>query len=187
MKKLLFIGFDTYIPISNLLAITSPISAPIKRRITEAKRNSTILDATFGRKTRSVMITTSNQIILSAIQADTIAKRYNKKNLIIKNVPRLLSIGYENYVLDNIISLIVSSNTSPIKKRIEDAKKENLLIDATFGKKTRSVIVTVDNYLLTTTLLAETISKRYENINNLDMKTEENKNINKNANNINEE
>ena len=60
---------------NKVVAIISPESAPIKRMIQEARERNTLIDATFGRKTRSVLMMDNGQIILSALQAETISHR----------------------------------------------------------------------------------------------------------------
>ncbi|NMD38244.1 MAG: DUF370 domain-containing protein [Christensenellaceae bacterium] len=70
------IGFGNLVSISRIISIVSPDSSPIKRLIQEAREEHRIIDATQGRKTRSVLITDSNHVILSAIQPDTIATRF---------------------------------------------------------------------------------------------------------------
>ena len=60
---------------SRLVAIVSPESAPIKRIIQDARDNSTLIDATYGRRTRAVIITDSDHVILSAVQPETVANR----------------------------------------------------------------------------------------------------------------
>lgn len=77
MSKLLNLGFASYVPIHMVVTFTTPNSAPIKRWIDEAKKNNLLIDATFGRKTRCVVITKTNHIILSALQSETIAKRFS--------------------------------------------------------------------------------------------------------------
>ncbi len=76
--KLVNIGFGNTVSADKIIAIVSPDSAPIKRMVQDAKDNGSAIDATFGRKTRAVIITNSNHIILSAVQADTIAGRIDK-------------------------------------------------------------------------------------------------------------
>jgi len=77
LSKLLNLGFASYVPIHMVVTFTTPNSAPIKRWIDEAKKNNLLIDATFGRKTRCVVITKTNHIILSALQSETIAKRFS--------------------------------------------------------------------------------------------------------------
>ena len=73
--KLINIGFGNMVSANRLVAIVSPESAPIKRIIQDAKERGTLIDATYGRRTRAVIITDSEHIILSAIQSETIANR----------------------------------------------------------------------------------------------------------------
>ncbi|MBQ7971299.1 MAG: DUF370 domain-containing protein, partial [Clostridia bacterium] len=71
------IGFGNMINSSRIIAIVSPDSAPIKRVITEAKDRSVLVDATYGRRTRAVIITDSEHVILSPLQPETVANRLN--------------------------------------------------------------------------------------------------------------
>ena len=65
---------------SRLVAIVSPESAPIKRIIQDAKEHGTLIDATYGRRTRAVIITDSDHVILSAVQPETVANRLNDRD-----------------------------------------------------------------------------------------------------------
>jgi regulator of extracellular matrix RemA (YlzA/DUF370 family) len=80
--KLLNIGFGNMVSTERLVAIVSPDSAPIKRMIQEGRDRGVLIDATYGRKTRSVVIMDSDHIILSAIQPDTVAARLNGKEVV---------------------------------------------------------------------------------------------------------
>ena len=73
--KLVNIGFGNMVSSSRRVAIVSPESAPIKRTVQEAKDNGRLIDATFGRRTRAVIITDSDHVILSAVQPETVANR----------------------------------------------------------------------------------------------------------------
>jgi len=73
--KLINIGFGNMVSASRLIAIVSPESAPIKRIIQDAKEKGTLIDATYGRRTRAVIITDSDHVILSAVQPETVANR----------------------------------------------------------------------------------------------------------------
>ena len=76
--KLIHIGFGNIISADRMIAIVSPDSAPIKRMIQEAKDNKTAIDATYGRRTRAVIIMDSGNIVLSAVQPETVAGRIDK-------------------------------------------------------------------------------------------------------------
>ena len=73
--KLINVGFGNIVSGARVIAILSPDSAPIKRIVQEAKERGMVIDATCGRRTRSVIVTDSDHIILSAIQTETIAGR----------------------------------------------------------------------------------------------------------------
>lgn len=75
MMKFINVGFGNMVAVDRVVALVSPDSAPIKRLIQDAKDDGRILDASCGRKTRSVIITDSDHVILSAIQSETIAHR----------------------------------------------------------------------------------------------------------------
>lgn len=75
MVKLLNIGFGNFVSANRLIAIVSPESAPIKRIMQEAKERAMLIDGTFGRRTRAVLITDSDHVILSSVQPETIAQR----------------------------------------------------------------------------------------------------------------
>ncbi len=81
MYGLINIGFGNVISGDRVIAIVNPESAPLKRLKEEAKGEGKLIDATYGRKTRAILITDSNHIILSAIQPETIAQRF-KQSLI---------------------------------------------------------------------------------------------------------
>ena len=73
--KLINIGFGNMVSANRLVAIVSPESAPIKRIIQDAKDRGTLIDATYGRRTRAVLVTDSDHVILSAVQPETVANR----------------------------------------------------------------------------------------------------------------
>ena len=73
--KLINIGFGNMVSANRLVAIVSPESAPIKRIIQDARDKGSLIDATYGRRTRAVIITDSAHVILSAVQPETVANR----------------------------------------------------------------------------------------------------------------
>jgi len=79
VMKLINIGFGNMVSANRLVAIVSPESAPIKRVIQDAKERGTLIDATYGRRTRAVIITDSDHVILSAVQPETVANRLNDR------------------------------------------------------------------------------------------------------------
>ena len=77
--KFINIGFGNMVAVDRVVALASPDSAPIKRLIQSAKDDGRAIDVTCGRRTRSVIITDSEHVILSAIQTETIANRLDDR------------------------------------------------------------------------------------------------------------
>ena len=77
--KLVNIGFGNMVSANRMVAIVSPESAPIKRIIQEAMERGTLIDATHGRRTRAVIFTDSDHIILTYLQTETVANRLNEE------------------------------------------------------------------------------------------------------------
>lgn len=75
--KLINIGFGNMVSASRIVAIIAPESAPVKRIIQEARESHALVDATYGRKTRAVIITDSEHVVLSPLQPETVAGRIN--------------------------------------------------------------------------------------------------------------
>ncbi len=78
--KLLGIGFGNYVSPDHLISVVSPDSAPIKRLIQEVRDKGLLIDASFGRSTKSVLITDSGNVILSALTPEALASRLEEKN-----------------------------------------------------------------------------------------------------------
>ncbi|MEL6231356.1 MAG: DUF370 domain-containing protein [Cyanobacteria bacterium J06636_28] len=74
--KLINIGFGNIVSANRVVAIVSPESAPIKRLIGDARDTGQLVDATYGRRTRAVIVTDSDHVILSALQPETVANRF---------------------------------------------------------------------------------------------------------------
>ena len=87
--KLINIGFGNMVSGDRVIAIVSPESAPIKRIVTEARERGMLIDATCGRRTRAVIISDSDHIILSAIQTETVASRAERDDTEIKDEEQL--------------------------------------------------------------------------------------------------
>lgn len=79
--QLINIGFGNIVSANRIIAIVSPESAPIKRIVQEAKDTSMAIDATYGRRTRAVIIMDSGHVILSAVQPETVAGRLDKDDI----------------------------------------------------------------------------------------------------------
>ncbi|HHV77030.1 MAG TPA: DUF370 domain-containing protein [Syntrophothermus lipocalidus] len=77
--RLVNIGFGNIVAANRIVAIVSPESAPIKRIIQEAREKGVLIDATYGRRTRAVIIVDSGHVVLSAVQPETVANRLSVK------------------------------------------------------------------------------------------------------------
>ena len=77
--KLINIGFGNMVSANRLIAIVSPESAPIKRMVQEARERGVLIDATYGRRTRAVIVMDSDHVILSAVQPEKVANRLSSK------------------------------------------------------------------------------------------------------------
>ena len=80
--KLINIGFGSLVSAQRVLAVVSPESAPIKRVVQEAKERAMLIDASYGRKTKTVIIMDSDHVILSALTPETVAERWQSKDTI---------------------------------------------------------------------------------------------------------
>lgn len=77
--KMINIGFGNIVSSNRIIAIISPESAPIKRIISEARDKGLLIDATYGRRTRAVIVMDSSHVILSAVQPETVANRFGSE------------------------------------------------------------------------------------------------------------
>ena len=78
--KLVNIGFGNIVTANRIIAIVSPESAPIKRIIQESREKGILIDATYGRRTRAVIVADSGHVILSAVQPETVANRLSSRD-----------------------------------------------------------------------------------------------------------
>ena len=78
MAELLNIGFKNAVPKDKVVAILAPSSAPMKRLKEGAKEKGKLIDATQGKKTRALIVTDNNHVVLSAIQSETLIQRYER-------------------------------------------------------------------------------------------------------------
>jgi Uncharacterized protein conserved in bacteria len=78
-RRLLNVGLGNFVVAARVIAVVNPASSPMRRLREDAKKEGRIIDATQGRKTRSLIITDSNHVILSAIQAETMRQRFQEE------------------------------------------------------------------------------------------------------------
>ncbi len=78
--KLINIGYGSMVSAEKVVAVVSPESAPIKRIVQVAKESGTLIDATFGRRTKTVIIMDGGSVVLSAVTPETVAGRFNEED-----------------------------------------------------------------------------------------------------------
>lgn len=83
--KLVNIGFGNMVAAARIVAVIGPDSAPVKRMIAESRDRGDLIDATYGRRTRSVILTDSGNIVLSAILPETVASRLEEEDTEVQN------------------------------------------------------------------------------------------------------
>jgi regulator of extracellular matrix RemA (YlzA/DUF370 family) len=79
-QRLVNLGFGNFVVAARVIAIVDPASAPMRRLREDARQENRLIDATQGRKTRAIVVTDSNHVILSAIQAETIGQRFQAED-----------------------------------------------------------------------------------------------------------
>jgi extracellular matrix regulatory protein A len=78
-SRLINIGFGNMVSATRLIAIISPESAPVKRLVQDARESGRLVDATYGRRTRAVIVMDSDHVVLSPVQPETVANRLNAR------------------------------------------------------------------------------------------------------------
>ena len=81
--KFISIGYGNSIAVERIVALVSPESAPIKRMVQEARDRGVLIDATYGRRTRAVLIMDNDHLVLSALQPETVANRLGEKDMVL--------------------------------------------------------------------------------------------------------
>lgn len=80
-QRFINIGFGNYVVAERVVSIVNPASSPMKRLREDARTAGRLIDATQGRKTRSILVTDSNHVILSAVQPETVSQRFSHTHL----------------------------------------------------------------------------------------------------------
>lgn len=80
--KTINIGYNSFVTANKILAVVNPESAPVRRLVATTKKGGSLIDATFGHKTRAVIVSDTGQVILSSLLPETIAQRLEKKGVL---------------------------------------------------------------------------------------------------------
>lgn len=155
------IGYDNYIDINKIICIADKNSAPIKRLVQNARNLSILIDVSQGKPVKSVIFMNDGHVCLSILPPYSIANKTGT----------FRAVGYDCYVRKEEISLVIGPTTSPIKRLINETKEINKVIDVTYGRTTRSAIITNDNFIILTAkntrTLAGNISEQDNKLNEL--------------------
>lgn len=153
-EKTLNIGFGNRAIVSRVVGVLVPGSSPIRRLREDAKKIGKLSNATHGRKCRSILIMDSGHLILSSVHADTLCSRFE-------------AISFEpeengsKLVASRIVAILVSGSSS-VDRMKADAKKSGRIVDATRGKKCRSILLADSGHLILSAIHPDTLSLRFE-------------------------
>jgi len=164
---------------AEVIVIVNPDSAPIQRIISRAQEEGRLIDLTKGAEARAALFncapnhaTTPGHIILAAMSPETFGHRfaitqtnlkqpyYSANTQFPMNI-QLINIGFGNIVSANRVVAIVSPESAPIKRIVSEARSANRLIDATYGRRTRAVIVTDSAHVILSAIQPETVAHRF--------------------------
>jgi len=153
-KKTLNIGFGNKAIVSRIVGILVPGSSPIRRLKEEAKKIGKLSNATHGRKCRSILIMDSGHLILSAVHVDTLCRRFEA-------IPMEPEESGSKVVASRIVAILVTGSAS-VDRMKADAKKNGTIVDATRGRKCRSILLADSGHLILSAVHPDTLSQRVE-------------------------
>jgi extracellular matrix regulatory protein A len=187
--QMINIGFGSTKLADEIVVVVSPASAPIKRMIQDAQLKGCLQDVTEGRQVRAVILVDTSSIqqfrhhaLPASCPTDRAvlapSHRHFDPSLIVvfkKNLLshysssespdsmdiKLINIGFGNIVSANRIIAIVSPESAPIKRIITDARDRGQLVDATYGRRTRAVIITDFGHIILSAIQPETVANRF--------------------------
>lgn len=172
------VGFKNYIFSKEIVMLINPDSKPAQRIKLKARDNNQILDLTAGRAASCLILLNNGEVAISSFETGTIKRRYsnyaNKVNELNSKVSLepFIEIGFENYVLPYNLTGIYSAKPTPMVNIVKNAKARDMLIDCTKGKKTRSVLILDQGYVVISNKSSKAIKNNYmsyvNNINHIE-------------------
>lgn len=156
-SSIISIGHDNFIPSNKILLILSRKTRAIKPIISKAELNHRLIDATNGRKTRTVIITMDNYVVLSSIAPKSIAERYAEEE-----GKSIMHIGSENFIPNQAVIAILQKDSEPIRELLKLARAQEKVIKATMGKATRSIVSINSGYFILCNFEPVTLAGRYK-------------------------
>lgn len=149
MTDLLHVGFGANVATNRVVVICDPDSAPIRRMVRRAKENGTATDVTYGRRMRSVIVMDTGHIVVAALRPETIARRLREATIV-------GTIGAARIVT------VSDADSAPIKRMVQQAREEDSVIDVTYGRRVKTVIVLDTGHVVLAALQPETIAGRLQ-------------------------
>lgn len=168
------VGFKNYIFAKEIVMLINPDSKPAQRIKLRARDNNQFLDLTAGRAVSCLILLNNGEIAASSFETGTIKRRYsnyadkvNESNSKVSLEP-FIEIAFENYVLPYNLTGIYSAKSAPSVNLVKNAKARDMLIDCTKGKKTRSVLILDQGYVVISNKSSRAIKNNYMSyINNI--------------------
>lgn len=161
------VGYGNYLFAESVVMLLNPLSKPARRIITSAKEENRYLDLTTGKAGSCLILLTTGEVAMSAIDVNTIRKRYMKyvneinQSKETVSLEPFLEIGYKNYILPYRVTGIYNAGPTPIGKIVKNAKSMNTLIDCKQGRELKSILVLETGHVVISAISSETIKKRY--------------------------
>lgn len=159
------IGYKNYIETDSVVAILNINSLPAKRLVDTCSKNK-IFNVTKGNAGKCIIIMDNGDIYISARHPKTIKKNYyldveemNKKIKTILLEP-LVEVGFDNYIVPDKIQGMIDADTKPIQRMIKNKREAKRVFDCTHSKKTRSILVLKNGYIVLLTFNTTAIDKR---------------------------
>ncbi len=151
-QSTLNIGFGNRVVVSRIVGILIPGSSPMRRLKDEARNDGRLANATQGRRCRSILLTDSGHLLLSAVHADTLAQR-------LEAISCEKEEAGTRIVASRVVALLIPSS-SPMERLKREARKARRLVDTTRGRKCRSILLADSGHVILSCVHPDTMSKR---------------------------
>lgn len=155
------IGYEHFLENHQAAVILKPDSSPVKKIRHSAAERGCLLDVTAGHKTRSVLVLTTRQVVLSALQTTTVKDRLTWDQDVPGMKVLFVPLGHENFLQESLVALILTAGSSPIVQLRQMAAEKDLLIPATAGHKTRSLVLLSTGQVVLSSLQTTTLRDRF--------------------------
>jgi extracellular matrix regulatory protein A len=157
MDKIISINNENYLPVDKILSITQVKSEPIKKLVEIKRKDEEVIDATNGKRTKSIILTTNNYFILSSLTPESLAGRVNKE----MGFKCMINLGYYNFLNSKKIEVILDINSRPSTRLIDKSKSMNQYINVCMGRKKRSIIFTELGHIYSSSNVPSKLASRY--------------------------